>query len=62
MMRLEVPVVANIKLIVSWMVTQCNVVGRYQRFEETCCLHLQGRRISRAGRYYMDIGKGGSRL
>jgi hypothetical protein len=25
-----------------WVVTPCRLVGRYQRFGETCCLYLQG--------------------
>jgi hypothetical protein len=31
--------------LVSWVVTPCGIVGRYQLFGETYCLHLQGGRM-----------------
>jgi hypothetical protein len=29
-------------LMLFWVVTPCRLVGRYHRFRETYCLHLQG--------------------
>ena len=31
----------QIKIMALWDVTPCSLVERYQRFERTCCLHLQ---------------------
>jgi hypothetical protein len=30
-----------LSMLVFWVVTPCVLVGRYQRFGGTCCLHLQ---------------------
>jgi hypothetical protein len=35
-------------MLVYWVVMPCRLVGRYQRFGETCCLHFQA--------YKTDIG------
>jgi hypothetical protein len=32
----------NLPSMVFWVVTPCGLVGRYQRFGDTYCLHLQG--------------------
>jgi len=38
-----VPSVNNVRIqTVVFLVTQCSLVGRYQHFRRTCCLHLQG--------------------
>jgi hypothetical protein len=29
-------------LVLSWVLAPCGFVGRFQRFGETCCLHLPG--------------------
>jgi hypothetical protein len=36
--------------IIFWSMTPCNFVGIYWRFRTICCLQLQGRRASRAGK------------
>jgi len=33
---------------VFWDVVHCSVVGRYQCFGRTCCLHLQGGKVTQA--------------
>jgi hypothetical protein len=33
-------------MLVFWVVTLCGLRGRYQRFGETHCLHLQNRKVS----------------
>jgi hypothetical protein len=40
-MSFELLVAVRIKIIVSWDVAPCNIVQEYQRYGETCCLHLQ---------------------
>jgi hypothetical protein len=42
LVRFEVFAVVKMSVLVSWVVTLCGLVGRYQRFRETYCLHLQG--------------------
>jgi hypothetical protein len=39
---------AIVQNTIIWIVTQYCLVGGYQRFGGTCCLHLQGVRISQA--------------
>jgi hypothetical protein len=41
-MRFEVLTAAKMLMLFFWIVTPCTLVGRYQRFGETYCLHLQG--------------------
>jgi hypothetical protein len=41
-MRLEVLTMVKISMLVFWVAMQCGPVGRYQHFEGTYCLHLQG--------------------
>lgn len=36
-------------MLVSWVVTTCGVVGRYQRFRGTDCLHLQNWSVTSSG-------------
>jgi hypothetical protein len=43
--------------IVFWAVEQCGLIQRYQRFEEICCLHLQGRRIIRVSKNFDTVMK-----
>jgi hypothetical protein len=38
--KFEVLMTVNINIAVSWDLTPCNLVGRYQRFAQTCYLHL----------------------
>jgi hypothetical protein len=40
-MRFEVLTAVKMSILVFWVVTQCGLVGRYQRFGGTYCLHLQ---------------------
>jgi hypothetical protein len=40
-MRFEVLTTVNFPMLVFWIVTPCGLIGRYQRFGETYCLHLQ---------------------
>jgi hypothetical protein len=40
-MRFEILVII-IMLMKTWVLAPCGFVGWYQRFGETCCLHLQG--------------------
>jgi hypothetical protein len=42
-MRCEISVAVKILIVIN-ILTLHNLVGSYQRFGETCCLHLQGRR------------------
>jgi hypothetical protein len=39
--RFEVLTVVKMTMLFFWVVTPCRLVGRYQRFGGTCCLHLQ---------------------
>jgi hypothetical protein len=41
-MRLEILTVVKISMLVFWVVTQCEFVGRNQHFGRTYCLQLQG--------------------
>jgi hypothetical protein len=41
-MRSEVLTAVRMSILVLWIVTPCGLVGTYQRFGETYCLHLQG--------------------
>jgi len=38
----EVLMAVTMKSTVLWDVTPCNLVAKYSRFTETCCLHFQG--------------------
>jgi hypothetical protein len=38
----EVLTAASVKMAVLWVVAPCGLVGVYQRFRGTCCLHRQG--------------------
>jgi hypothetical protein len=40
--RFEVFTAASLKMSVSWVVVQCNVVEVYRRFRGACCLRRQG--------------------
>jgi hypothetical protein len=40
--RLEVLTALKMTVLFFWVVTPCRLIGRYQRFGETYCLHLQG--------------------
>jgi hypothetical protein len=40
-MRFEVLTAVKMLMLVFWIVTPCGLVGRYQRFGGTYCLHLQ---------------------
>jgi uncharacterized membrane protein YqjE len=40
-MTFEVLTVVKMTMLVIWVVTPCGLVGRYQRFGQTYCLHLQ---------------------
>jgi hypothetical protein len=41
-MMLEVPSALKKSMLVFWVARPCGIVGRYRRFGETYCLHLQG--------------------
>jgi hypothetical protein len=41
-MRFEVLTEVKISILIFWVVTQCGLVNRNQRFGRTYCLHLQG--------------------
>jgi hypothetical protein len=41
-LRFQVLAVVNMSMFVFWVVTPRGLVGKYQRFKETYCLHLQG--------------------
>jgi hypothetical protein len=41
----EVITGAKMKITVFWDVSKCSLVQNYQRFRETCYLHLQGGRV-----------------
>jgi hypothetical protein len=45
-LRFEILIAVSMMLVL----TLCGFVDRYQRFGETCCLHLQGRR-DKAGKW-----------
>jgi hypothetical protein len=53
-MRVKVPTAANMMLALSWVSTPCGFVNVWQRFGETCCLHLQG--CDNAGKWRACIG------
>jgi hypothetical protein len=38
----EIEVLTAMRMTMSWVVTPYRLVGRYQHFGETYCLHLQG--------------------
>jgi len=40
--KFEVVTAMQIQVAVFWVVTPCNDVAGYQRFEGPCCLHLKG--------------------
>jgi hypothetical protein len=44
-MRFEVPTTASIPIMVSWYVTQCSLVNKYQLFRGTFCPHRRGRLV-----------------
>jgi hypothetical protein len=52
--RFEVPKAMTMNIIVFWDIMQCSVVDRYQHFGESCCLHLQGKRV---GQLYKNAKK-----
>jgi hypothetical protein len=39
--RFEVLTAVKMLMLFFWVVTPCGLVGRYQLFEEICCLHLE---------------------
>jgi hypothetical protein len=41
-MRFEVFTAMKMPMLIFWVVTPCELVGRYQRFGGTYCLHLEG--------------------
>jgi hypothetical protein len=41
-MRFEALPAVKKSMLIFWVVTSCGLVGRYQRFGGTYCLHLQG--------------------
>jgi hypothetical protein len=41
-MRFEVSTAVRRMMMFFWVSAPCRFVGRFQRFEETYCLHLQG--------------------
>jgi hypothetical protein len=57
-MRSEILMAVNVKIMAFYSVMPCSSVNRYQRLVRTGCLHLQGRRISHAGRNGADPGMG----
>jgi hypothetical protein len=40
-------------MMLFWVLTPCRLVGRYQRFGETHCLHLQGGQDVSPKRWYV---------
>jgi hypothetical protein len=40
-LRFEVLTAVNMSMLVFWVVTPRGLIFRYQRFGETCCVHLQ---------------------
>jgi hypothetical protein len=40
-MRFEAFMTLKVYIVV-WFMTLCNLMGAYQRFGGTCCVHLQG--------------------
>jgi hypothetical protein len=40
-LRFEVLTALKMSILVKWVVTPCGLVGRYQRFGGTYCLHRQ---------------------
>jgi hypothetical protein len=44
-MRFEVLTAVKMSMLVFWVVTPCGLVGRFQRFRKTYCLHLLGLNI-----------------
>jgi hypothetical protein len=41
MLRFEVLTAVKMSVLFFWVVTLCGLVGKYQRFGGTYCLHLQ---------------------
>jgi len=40
--RFDVYTALNVQILVFWVVAQCEVLIRYQRFGRPCSLHIQG--------------------
>jgi hypothetical protein len=40
--RFEVLTAVRMTMLLFWVVSPCRLVSRYQHFEETYCLYLQG--------------------
>jgi hypothetical protein len=40
-MTFEVLMALSIKIMVSWDVKSCNLIGRYQCFRRTCCWKME---------------------
>jgi hypothetical protein len=43
--RFEAIKADSVKITIIWDVIQCSLVDKYQRFRETFCIHVQGRRV-----------------
>jgi hypothetical protein len=50
-MGFEVLTAVKMSMLVFWVVKPNGLVGRYQRFGETSCVHLQGRNPEDPHRY-----------
>jgi hypothetical protein len=53
-MRSEVSIVTNNCIAVLWVMTPFSLVGRYQCFEETYCVHLQDMSGSPVVHFYSE--------
>jgi hypothetical protein len=42
----------NTKITVIWDVTACNLLEGYHSFRGTCCLHIQGGRVSTQSSFF----------
>jgi hypothetical protein len=60
--KFEVLVRVSIKNMVFWDVMPCSSVDVEQHFRVTCCLHIQGRRVSSVEENGTDMGKRGPGL
>jgi hypothetical protein len=56
----EVLTTVKMSMLVFWVVMPCGLVGRYQRFGETHCLHLQSGRRRRNAEWHHDSECSGS--
>jgi hypothetical protein len=53
----EIHAAVALEIPVFWTVTPCSQVVYYQLIRESCCLHLQGRRVNQMGKCGQRYGE-----